>query len=134
VGNVTDPDTLPVLDDSIPIAAGPTGFTQTGDPDELGATCSTCDNTTTTPIVLAPGDVYVNADFGYQDTAGGTAVRDVSGTVYLDADVDGNNAAVAPRMTVLLMVWKSSMDYWTWMVTELSKPMAMTTVTSMAFR
>ena len=23
-----------------------------------------------TPIVLAPGDVYVNADFGYQPTAG----------------------------------------------------------------
>ena len=38
----------------------PTGYTQTGDPD------ATLDNRTTSPLVLAPGDVFVNADFGYR--------------------------------------------------------------------
>ncbi len=60
----------------------PTGYTQTGDPD------NTQDNKTTAPIVLAPGDVFVNADFGYQpatDTSG--AIGD---TVWVDSD--RNNA------------------------------------------
>lgn len=90
VGDVSDPSTLPVMGAALPTASGPGGFTQTFDPDESGI-CSACDDATTSPIVLAPGDFYQNADFGYQDTAGGTSVQDVSGTVYLDADVDGSN-------------------------------------------
>ena len=39
----------------------------TGDPDDDG------DNTTN-PIVVAPGDVYVNADFGYQPTRPGQPI------------------------------------------------------------
>jgi hypothetical protein len=56
----------------------PAGYTQTGDPD------GTLDNQST-PIILAPGDVYVNADFGYQPTDGGSAI---SGTVYADLNAN----------------------------------------------
>ncbi len=45
----------------------PAGYTQTGDPDGVK------DNATTTPVVLAPGDVWVNADFGYQPAAAAAA-------------------------------------------------------------
>lgn len=72
------------------IPATPTGYTQTGDPD------STLDNTSTTPIVLAPGDVYVNADFGYQPNAGvGYAIGD---TFWVDADGDNTVDAGEPRL------------------------------------
>ena len=59
----------------------PSGYTQTGDPD------GTLDNQSD-PIVLAPGDVYVNADFGYQPDGGTTG--SIGDTVWLDAD--RNNA------------------------------------------
>jgi fimbrial isopeptide formation D2 family protein/uncharacterized repeat protein (TIGR01451 family) len=65
----------------------PSGYTQTGDPDQPGVACSACDNKTTAPIILGPGDVYVNADFGYQPAAGtGHAIGD---QVYFDADASG---------------------------------------------
>ena len=57
-------------------------WTQTGDPDLGGP----IDHQSTTPIVLAPGDVYVNADFGYQPTLG----SHIGDTIWLD--VDGNKA------------------------------------------
>jgi hypothetical protein len=69
----------------------PTGYTQTGDPD------GTDDNATTSPIVLAPGDVYVNADFGYQPDANTSGI--VSGTVWLDANADQNGPAGTPGGT-----------------------------------
>ena len=53
----------------------PSGYTQTGDPDGV------LDNPTTAPIVLAPGDVYVNADFGYQPDAGTTGTVERHGVV-----------------------------------------------------
>ncbi len=58
----------------------PAGFTTTptGDPDGDG------DNTTN-PIVLAPGDVYVNADFGYTNPGGST----IGDRIWLDIDGDG---------------------------------------------
>ena len=56
----------------------PAGYTQTGDPDD------TLDNQSE-PIVLAPGDVYVNADFGYDPAAGST----IGDQIYLDANGDG---------------------------------------------
>jgi len=59
--------------------ATPGGYTQTGDPD------GTPDNQTTEPIVLAPGDVYLNADFGY-DPADGSSIGDL---VYLDLNGNG---------------------------------------------
>ncbi|MFO1430472.1 MAG: SdrD B-like domain-containing protein [Candidatus Competibacteraceae bacterium] len=57
-------------------------WTQTGDPD--GPT-GVLDNRTTQPILLAPGDVYVNADFGYQRSQGST----IGDTIYLDANGNG---------------------------------------------
>ncbi len=54
-------------------------WTQTGDPD--GAVK---DNQTTTPVVLAPGDVYVNADFGYQPHQGSS----IGDTLWFDANGD----------------------------------------------
>ena len=69
-------------------------YNQTGDPDHFGADSSTAptgtagDNRSTQPIVIAPGDTFVNADFGYQpqDTA---PVHDIGSTVWMDANRDG---------------------------------------------
>ena len=61
-------------------------YTQTGDPDQTGVPATLADNLTTTPIVLGPGDVYVNADFGYQVPGGGS---DIGDTVFVDFDADG---------------------------------------------
>ena len=73
------------------VGTPPSGYTQTGDPD------ATLDNQTTAPILLAPGDVYVNADFGYQPTAGTSGT--VSGTIWLDADADSTGPAGTPGGT-----------------------------------
>ena len=66
----------------VEVAASPAGFTAapTGDPDGDF-------NNTSEPFVLAPGDVYLNGDFGYQSTIN---LADVSGTLYLDADANSN--------------------------------------------
>ncbi|MBV6395470.1 MAG: hypothetical protein HFACDABA_01046 [Anaerolineales bacterium] len=71
----------------------PAGYTQKGDPDQPGALCSTCDNQTTTPITLAPGDVYVNADFGYQLNSGANTIGN---QIFMDANGDGNFDAGEP--------------------------------------
>ncbi len=76
---------------SHPILTG--DYNQTGDPDHFGTT-GTNDNTTTTPVVLAPGDVFLNADFGYQPQ-GGAAVGSIGDTIFFDADGDGNGPALA---------------------------------------
>jgi len=57
----------------------PSGYTQTRDPDAIQ------DSQTTVPIVLAPGDVYLNADFGYRPDASST----IGDTIYFDANGDG---------------------------------------------
>lgn len=62
------------------------GYTQTGDPDHFGTTGTPNDGKTTTPVVLGPGDVFVNADFGYRPTGDSGTIGD---TVYFDADADG---------------------------------------------
>ncbi|MBN1811400.1 MAG: carboxypeptidase regulatory-like domain-containing protein [Anaerolineae bacterium] len=84
--------------------SAPTGYTQTGDPDYFGATlpAGERDNATTTPIVLAPGDVFVNADFGYQPTTSYT----IGDTIWLDADADGmqdSGEPGIPGVTVALL-------------------------------
>ena len=63
------------------------GTTQTGDPDEFGLPATVADNRTTTPVLLAPGDVFVNADFGYQPPL----VATIGDLVYFDANADGTN-------------------------------------------
>ena len=78
------------VDDST-LPGGAAGYTQTGDPDEPGATASLADDRSN-PIVLAPGDVYVNADFGYQPTEG----HDIGDRIFLDADGDGTYDAGEP--------------------------------------
>ncbi len=64
----------------------PPGYVQTGDPDHFGTT-GLNDQMTTKPVVLAPGDVFINADFGYLPPA--NADNAVGDTVWFDADADG---------------------------------------------
>jgi hypothetical protein len=71
----------------IAIPISPAGYAQTGDPDKFGSLCITCDNQTTTPIILGPGDVFANADFGYQPPANTTG--SIGDTVWLDANGNG---------------------------------------------
>jgi len=82
----------------------PVGYTQTGDPDQPGATCSTCDAQTTSPIVLAPGDVYVNADFGYDLDSGSNTIGN---QIFVDANGDGDYDSGSedgiPGVTVALL-------------------------------
>ena len=62
-------------------------YSQTGDPDAFG-TISTGDNATTTPLVLSPGDVFLNADFGYKPGASVT-LGTIGDLVWLDVDASG---------------------------------------------
>lgn len=52
--------------------------TPTGDPDSDG-------DSTSDPIIVAPGDVVLIGDFGYQPTAGST----IGNLIFIDADGDG---------------------------------------------
>ena len=65
----------------------PANYTQTGDPDSFGVPlpAGTGDHQTTTPAVLAPGDVFVNADFGYWYPTGSS----LGDLIYFDANADG---------------------------------------------
>ncbi len=73
--------TLPSPGDAaVTSGQAPSGYGQTGDPDD------TVDNKTTDPVVLGPGDVYLNADFGYQPSGNSGTIGDI---VWLDADADG---------------------------------------------
>ena len=66
----------------------PPGYAQSGDPD------ANLDNRTTAPVILAPGDVYVNADFGYNPTSASAST--IGDRVWLDADADGVQDAGEP--------------------------------------
>lgn len=93
VSTVTKPDGTYIFDDLpaggyvVSIPNPPAGYTQTGDPDHFGTTGANNDNKTTLPVVLGPGDVFVNADFGYQPPAG--ADFDIGDTIFLDANGNG---------------------------------------------
>ena len=58
----------------------PVGYALSGDPDD------TLDHATTQPLLVAPGDTYVNVDFGFEPLGFSSSVGD---TVYFDADADG---------------------------------------------
>jgi hypothetical protein len=95
------------------IPTTPSGYTQTGDPDQPGTICTTCDGRTTTPVLLAPGDVYVNADFGYKpsDNTFGT----IGDTVWLDANRSGTKDGSEPGIagvTVALIRDENSNGVW----------------------
>ncbi len=68
-----------------PASAGIASKDQTGDPDEYGMPATNPDNMSD-PILAAPGDVILIADFGYIDPMNN---NDIGDTVYFDADGDG---------------------------------------------
>ena len=73
-------------------------YIQTGDPDHFGTTGTNNDNMSE-PVVLAPGDVFLNVDFGYQPnitTPDPDALNSIGDTIWLDADADGNGPALPP--------------------------------------
>ena len=83
--NVTDDAGMYIFDDLAPdayvvVVTPPAGYSQTGDPD------GTLDNQSTLPVVLAPGDVVVIQDYGYQPVG---ASSDIGDTIYFDTDADG---------------------------------------------
>lgn len=68
-----------------------TQYTQTGDPDHFGTTGASNDNQTTIPVLLGPGDVFLNADFGYQPggNGGSPELGSIGNFVWYDRDADG---------------------------------------------
>ena len=79
-------------------------WTQTGDPDEFAQAATSPDHRTTAPVILAPGDVFVNADFGYQGDAANT--HTIGDTVFFDANADGIQGGTEPgiaNVTVTLL-------------------------------
>ncbi|MCP3882396.1 MAG: DUF11 domain-containing protein, partial [Sulfitobacter sp.] len=82
-----------VDDSTLPAILLIIGLDQTGDPDDFGIPATFPDHQTTTPLVLAPGDVFVNADFGYQPADGAGAIGD---TVWLDLNADGTEDVGEP--------------------------------------
>lgn len=89
------------------------GYTQTGDPDHFGVSGTSNDNRTTVPVVLGPGDVFLNADFGYQPPA--SQNNSVGDYVWLDADADGVqdiNEYGIPGVTVALVADLNGNGQW----------------------
>ena len=95
-------DDLPQDAYVVKIPTPPSGYTQSGDPDRPAQTCVTCDNQTTTPILVSPGDVYVGADFGYTPTT--ATVGAIGDTIWMDADRDGIVDAGEPRLPLVTVV------------------------------
>lgn len=68
-------------------------YSATGDPDHFAANLTTApadtagDHRSTRPIILGPGDTFINADFGYQPT--GSTLHSIGDTVWLDLNRDG---------------------------------------------
>ncbi len=60
------------------------GMTQSGDPDQVGVTCSTCDNQTTTAFTVSANAISGSYNYGY---TGGLSIGD---TVYADWNGDGD--------------------------------------------
>ncbi len=92
-------------------------WTQTGDPDNFAVAATNPDHRTTHPVILAPGDVFVNADFGYQGDAANT--HTIGDTVFLDADANGSQGAEPGIANVTLTLLDAS-----------GKPLANTTTDS----
>lgn len=107
--------------------SSPAGYTQTGDPDSLGAACATCDNSTTSPILLSPGDVYLNADFGYKPQEGyGATIGD---RVWLDVNGNGSDDEEPgiPGLTVALIRDLNGNGVW-----DAGEPIIATTLTDVS--
>ncbi len=62
-------------------------YNQRGDPDHWGTSTGTNDNKTTTPVILGPGDVFLDADFGYQPNS--ASLGSIGNYIWFDRDGDG---------------------------------------------
>ncbi|MBL4660891.1 MAG: DUF11 domain-containing protein [Alcanivoracaceae bacterium] len=69
-------------------------WTQTGDPDDFSELATAPDHRTTNFWILAPGDVYVNVDFGYQGD--GVNTHAIGDSIYLDANANGTQGITEP--------------------------------------
>jgi hypothetical protein len=79
----------------------PNLYDQTGDPDHFAESEADNpdnsvedDNKTTKPVLLTPGDVFLNVDFGYQPEAGNSQVAAIGDYVWFDADRDGSGPSL----------------------------------------
>jgi hypothetical protein len=90
-------------------------YTQTGDPDHFGTAVPASDplnlasdNASTLPIILAPGDVFLNADFGYQPSKD-EPLGKIGDYVWFDANADGvQDATESPIRNVSVALIKDS--------------------------
>ena len=80
-------------DEYVVVVTPPAGYTQTGDPDDFGQPATSPDNQTTTPVRLAAGDFFPNADFGYQPNGDSGTIGD---TVWFDGNANGTLDAGEP--------------------------------------
>ncbi len=91
----------------------------TGDPDGDG-------NNISLPVVIAPGDVWIDGDFGYQSSS---ALYDIGSLVFVDVDANGSYSAasdmVLKGVSVALIVDSNANDVW-----DDGEPVAATTYTS----
>ena len=85
----------------------PPGFVQTGDPDAFAAALPPDGGDhQTLPLVLAPGGVFVNADFGYAFTAHST----LGDRIYVDLDADGTQDPAEPGIPGVTVVLLDAAD------------------------
>jgi len=73
-----------VVNTTLPALTAPQFWQQTGDPDQAGVPCTTCDNTKAT-VSISGSNIYGAYDFGYR-RAGTSSIGD---TLYADWDGDG---------------------------------------------
>lgn len=66
-------------------------FAPTGDPDHFAAAGAFNDSTTTQAVLLSPGDLFLNVDFGYQPLAGATG--SIDGSLWFDANASATASA-----------------------------------------
>ena len=78
------------------------GYIQTGDPDQPGIPCTTCDGTDSA-IVLAADQQYLTSDFGYKPTGAGIIGDKVFEDISNDGVFNGSDAGI-PNVTVWLYV------------------------------
>lgn len=104
-------------------------YSQTGDPDHFASTSSSSnDNRMTGPIVLGPGDVFLNADFGYHPVT--ATLGTIGDFVWLDANASGTATADTgefgfKNVTVALIMDVNGNGIW-----DTGEPIVSTSVTN----
>lgn len=90
-----------VVTTTLPALTAPQTWQQTGDPDQAGTPCTTCDSTKTT-FAVSGGNIYGAYDFGYR-RAGTSSIGD---TLYADWNGNGSQGSGEegiPNVTVTLI-------------------------------